>query len=192
MKKTTTGIPTLYNNRRYRSRLEARWAAFFDLVGWQYEYEPFDLKGWIPDFLLHGAKHDVLVEVKPYTELIQFPVRQYDTALESSEVRYSLLLLGPLITSGWSSELPIIGFCCTRTRYWGEAIVERLEDLGDGRGWPSRNPKDLIGIYPSGAGEFAYDLITDLSPDLQGSLSYKEVCSWWSEAGNRVQWKAPA
>ena len=32
--------PTLYNGRRYRSRLEARWAAFFDLVRWPFEYEP--------------------------------------------------------------------------------------------------------------------------------------------------------
>jgi hypothetical protein len=53
----------------FRSRLEARWAAFFDQLGWTTEYEPFDLGVWSPDFLLHG--HDayggvnVLVEVKP-------------------------------------------------------------------------------------------------------------------------------
>lgn len=57
-------IPTLYRGRQYRSRLEARWAAMFDLLGWAYEYEPYDLNGWIPDFVLMG-KRNVLVEVKP-------------------------------------------------------------------------------------------------------------------------------
>jgi hypothetical protein len=44
-------IPTLYGGVKFRSRLEARWAAFADLAGWEWEYEPVDLKGWIPDFL---------------------------------------------------------------------------------------------------------------------------------------------
>jgi hypothetical protein len=44
--------PTMYNGRLYRSRLECRWAAFFDLLGWKYEYEPMDLNGWSPDFAI--------------------------------------------------------------------------------------------------------------------------------------------
>ena len=56
-------IPTLYRGRRYRSRLEARWAAFFDLLGWRHEYEPFDLGSWSPDFLL--TEWATLVEIKP-------------------------------------------------------------------------------------------------------------------------------
>lgn len=59
------GIPTLYRGTRYRSRLEARWAAFFDNVGWPYDYEPLDLAGYVPDFVLTLPKADVLVEVKP-------------------------------------------------------------------------------------------------------------------------------
>jgi hypothetical protein len=59
-------IPTVYRGRRYRSRLEARWAAFFDLLGWQHEYEPFDLGSWSPDFLL--TEWNTLVEIKPITE----------------------------------------------------------------------------------------------------------------------------
>ena len=57
--------PTRYRGTAFRSRLEARWAAFFDLAGWRWEYEPFDLKGWVPDFALIGADSPVLVEVKP-------------------------------------------------------------------------------------------------------------------------------
>jgi hypothetical protein len=57
-------IPTIYNGIAFRSRLEAKWARFFDLAGWRWEYEPFDLGGWIPDFVLVG-EHPTLVEVKP-------------------------------------------------------------------------------------------------------------------------------
>lgn len=58
------GIPTEYAGTRFRSRLEARWAHFFTAVGWRWEYEPFDLDGYIPDFLILGDA-PVLVEVKP-------------------------------------------------------------------------------------------------------------------------------
>src|SRR4051812_47794776 len=55
--------PTRYRHKVYRSRLEARWAALFDIVGWPHEYEPaFEPGWWLPDFRLCGR---VLVEVKP-------------------------------------------------------------------------------------------------------------------------------
>jgi len=57
-------IPTVYRGRRYRSRLEARWAAFFDLLDWKHEYEPFDLGEWMPDFIMREGI-DCLVEIKP-------------------------------------------------------------------------------------------------------------------------------
>ena len=48
-------IETVYNGYRFRSRLEARWAVFFDALGVEYEYEPqgFVLpsgKHYLPDF----------------------------------------------------------------------------------------------------------------------------------------------
>ncbi|MGB0410188.1 MAG: hypothetical protein ACPGFA_01260 [Pikeienuella sp.] len=58
-------IPTKYEGVNFRSRLEARWAALFDLAGWSWSYEPFDLSGWAPDFAIHTKSGDVLVEVKP-------------------------------------------------------------------------------------------------------------------------------
>jgi lipoate-protein ligase A len=55
--------PTMYKGVIFRSRLEARWAAFFDLLEWQWEYEPFDLVGWTPDFLIIGKEQNALVEI---------------------------------------------------------------------------------------------------------------------------------
>ena len=60
-------IPTTYAGVNFRSRLEARWAAFFDLCGWEWEYEPrFDfITGWLPDFMIKTSACHVLAEVKP-------------------------------------------------------------------------------------------------------------------------------
>ena len=60
-------IETQYKGYRFRSRLEARWAVFFDALGlsWEYEPEGFDLgeHGWyLPDFYVRGL--DAYVEVK--------------------------------------------------------------------------------------------------------------------------------
>ena len=53
-------IETEYKGYRFRSRLEARWAVFFDACGvkWEYEPEGYDLGDgtyYLPDFLLHGV-----------------------------------------------------------------------------------------------------------------------------------------
>jgi hypothetical protein len=61
-------IETHYNGYRFRSRLEARWAVFFDHAHIKYEYEPqgFELEDgtrYLPDFYL--PEHDYYVEVKP-------------------------------------------------------------------------------------------------------------------------------
>ena len=54
-------IETRYKGYRFRSRLEARWAVFFDAMGvkWEYEKEGYDLgeAGWyLPDFWLPRLK----------------------------------------------------------------------------------------------------------------------------------------
>lgn len=64
-------IETIYNGYRFRSRLEARWAVFFDAanIKYQYEQEGFDLSNgiyYLPDFYL--PDFDVYVEVKGDTE----------------------------------------------------------------------------------------------------------------------------
>lgn len=53
-------LDTEYKGYKFRSRLEARWAVFFDSLGVEWEYEPegFDLGGglhYLPDFRLHGV-----------------------------------------------------------------------------------------------------------------------------------------
>lgn len=58
------GIPTVYKGIRMRSRLEARYAAFFDELNWPWEYEPVDLDGYIPDYIIGFEHGELLFEVK--------------------------------------------------------------------------------------------------------------------------------
>jgi len=59
-------IETVYNGYRFRSRLEARWAVFFDTLGIRYEYEKegFELPSgrYLPDFWL--LEQGIWFEVK--------------------------------------------------------------------------------------------------------------------------------
>ena len=59
-------IETFYNGYHFRSRLEARWAVFFDYLKVKYEYERegFEINGmrYLPDFWL--PEHDFWVEIK--------------------------------------------------------------------------------------------------------------------------------
>lgn len=66
-------IETVYNGYRFRSRLEARWAVFFDALGVKYEYEKegFDLgeAGWyLPDFWLPELKCWIEIKGQEPTE----------------------------------------------------------------------------------------------------------------------------
>ncbi len=68
-------IETQYKGCRFRSRLEARWAVFFEACGvkWEYEPEGYELGDgtcYLPDFLLydvHIHKGDITCDfVQPY------------------------------------------------------------------------------------------------------------------------------
>lgn len=68
-------IPTTYQGVQFRSRTEARWAAFFDAIKlpWQYEPEGFERDGmrylpdfWLPRILNRGRDQGgCFFEVKP-------------------------------------------------------------------------------------------------------------------------------
>ena len=54
-------IETEYKGYRFRSRLEARWAVFFDACGFKWDYEPegYEVGGvkYLPDFRLYDAQY---------------------------------------------------------------------------------------------------------------------------------------
>ena len=67
-----TPIETVYKGYKFRSRLEARWAVFFEELGldWSYEVEGFNLPSgarYLPDFFIknHDNCYDYWYEIKP-------------------------------------------------------------------------------------------------------------------------------
>ena len=63
-------IETVYKGYRFRSRLEARWAVFFDELKIEYLYEPegyilHDDSKYLPDFFLPNVRGGMWIEVKP-------------------------------------------------------------------------------------------------------------------------------
>lgn len=94
-------IETRYAGCRFRSRLEARWAVFFDTLNIKWEYEPegirFDTHTYLPDFWLPREK--IYVEVKGDDSLATPEYR----AMLADAIDYNttplsqgLLLLGPV------------------------------------------------------------------------------------------------
>lgn len=70
---TIKAIETRYKGYRFRSRLEARWAVFFDKMGWEwrYEHEGYvighgdEAIAWLPDFeIITPIGQHFYVEVK--------------------------------------------------------------------------------------------------------------------------------
>lgn len=121
---TIKAIETRYKGYRFRSRLEARWAVFFDALGIEYQYEPqgFEIRSWdwpedgedsqpetiwryLPDFYL--PKLGTWVEVKgsledvaaDYFEMIAWAI-DWGGCLpgvsDSFGSSYGLLWLGPI------------------------------------------------------------------------------------------------
>ncbi len=181
-------IPTKYNGVQFRSRLEAKWAAFFDLCNWRWEYEPIDLEGWIPDFIIHG-KRKIFVEVKPHYDFCKQTARKISNALYKSEYSQDeILYLGNSlmydewddIYIGWLSE-------------WDNSMLEKPKHHYDNA---------VIGAwdYPdktSRLGFCHYQMsFTDRISGIYDGDHFHQNDEWaqteamanWLKAGNIVQW----
>lgn len=95
-------IETTYAGCRFRSRLEARWAVFFDHLGipWQYEPQGYVVAGrpYLPDFLLSCG---TWIEVKGAEgeldhALMLAAAAQLPTASARVEHGPALMILGPI------------------------------------------------------------------------------------------------
>jgi hypothetical protein len=115
---TFAAISTVYKGVQMRSRLEARWAAFFDIINKNWVYEPFDMDGWIPDFAWSvNEPWDAipLFEVKPIRALDHPDLAPVDVtntiekALGSDIEKYSPVVLGLDPSAMW---------VCNRNRQW--------------------------------------------------------------------------
>ena len=183
------GIPTKYKGVQYRSRLEAKWAVMFDMLGWVYQYEPFDLPGWIPDFVLLGKKRTTLVEVKPYSTLEQFKssgtiAKNLEAMKGSAYEDCELLLLG-------SSVIQLDYWEYRREDKGMHAVIGWLGEWGafDNAILVHDNIYDFFHELGSWVGRMGCS--TDGKYLWEETVLVEDFRHLWNKAGNVVQWKAP-
>lgn len=73
----------------------------FDRVGLKWQYEPFDLGSWSPDFLVEDGRGGTLVEVKPITELSYEEASKPALACYERKIDYPHFVIvgtGPIVT----------------------------------------------------------------------------------------------
>lgn len=130
-------IETVYGGVRYRSKNEAKWALFFDLVGICYEYEPVTVTGmygikYRPDFWF--PEYGRFAEVKSSDEGIHNPkmAQKLEAAIDwnSTEVSKGLLLLGnfPFDVRVLHASLLIDYLFCNKGVCLGCATIKEDED----------------------------------------------------------------
>lgn len=92
-------IETRYNGFRFRSRLEARWAIFFDFVGLRYEYEieGFEINGirYLPDFYIPSLDRWFEIKAKPLTSSEMKKCEEFCFNKDNENIKYSVLIGTP-------------------------------------------------------------------------------------------------
>lgn len=199
---TCVAVPTVYEGVNFRSRLEARWAAMFDLLGWEWEYEPVELAGYIPDFRLPGvvmperawcragiAVEQCLIEIKPIVDPACFSSaidKAVQALLPGDRQLTRFIFLGdrPWLSNG------AMGVCCDIVHLPLKAQHRHLA--------PSPH---AVHLTPSGklvSNEAAWRA-NDKDICVRRCVVDCDACSedrkarltaLWREAGNRTQWRA--
>lgn len=191
MKYDIASIETKYKGVTFRSRLEAHWAAFFDEMNWDWIYEPFDMNGWFPDFLISNNNHGkgtIPVEVKPFLlgeNLIEDLHEATKSKIRKANAQESLLVgiepfifqgdacIGHLINSDWNGD--------------DYALVSHLTFTDkDFKKEYVPNHYDLYAHYGHYIFKFSreYDGDHHLSPVLYGPIIQK-----WHNAKTKVSYK---
>lgn len=170
------GHATRFDGILYRSRLEARWAAFFRLVGWseQTTYEPpMDLAFYIPDFALPWP--DAVGECKPFLSLTDKSISNALLKARTSGLADKEIFLFGAKVFRDNQTRTVLGVVSPPGG--GDSYLPFHLGRSEGTWIPcSRNDCD----HGTGPGSSRKDLID------QVWIAYE-----WCTSGNLTQWKAP-
>lgn len=143
-----TGI----RNITFRSKTEAVWANFFDRLSWTWQYEPFRLTKYIPDFIISFPHGDLLIEVKGQYSCEQLLHAHYEY---SQKVR----------SSGWQGSYAILGhnivlnnhqiqigwlFHTSMVEPVGKMIINKVKDSWTFNGYQYDKDSTILAIYHFG------------------------------------------
>lgn len=172
-----TGIPTIGPKEiQFRSKIEAQWAYLFESFKWEWEYEPYELNGYIPDFIIKMNKVQVLIEIKGDNDIW----KEYKPHLKK------------IRDSGWKGHCIILGSTYNKSEtHEGGISVGIFTDKED----VYEKTDDIIIRYSGldwdfGGEHGGYDL--DFSVNCWEHLDekgFEKFEKMWSIAKNLTQWK---
>ncbi len=177
---TIHGIPTVYRGILMRSRTEGKWAAFFDELGWGWNYEPEDLAGYIPDFILRFEEGPLLVEVKSDAHTLE-DLREYSRKIEISGWQGEILIVASGLWDARSVQ-PLVG-------WFGEPVMvdgAREWTWGDARLFTCLSCNKVSVL--AGSGSWHCRICGEGHGNAHvGAVAWIEAL--WAQATNRVQWR---
>jgi hypothetical protein len=210
----SAGIPT-YGPRgiRFRSRLTAQWAHVFQALGWSWEYEPLDLGGYVPDFVLSFERQH---KVREFPDAHVLVAVQACVNIEDKAAHQPIL--ERIWRSGWKGPVLVVG-ARPHPRHDHQASIVGVGrvaiDTSDPRGLVTGTygldpmlvdeieVRRVNNIWYLGGEQFAYDLwhpafpLPMFEPILDRVWKYADR-SWddfdtvWCEAKNLVLWSGDA
>ena len=188
---STAGIPTVGpRGIQFRSRIEAQWAYIFDHFGWTWEYEPIDLRGYIPDFIIQFENTKVLVEVKGDTDI-------WDRTVNTQYIN-------KIVDSGWTGNYMIVGASYKASHFDGWVNIGlwggKYEDGREGFDHLALRKTKNGDYWDLGGNEMVFDIgwYSTRAPDDQrieynwkqtDENGYKLFQKIWTKYKNKVQWK---
>jgi hypothetical protein len=167
-------IETVYKGYKFRSRLEARWAVFFDAlkINWIYEAEGYQTKDgsdkYLPDFYFPpytGKQGGLFAEVKGDPYEMQRDYQRYVRLLDCGGVlplfansyynktdTYGLILLGeiPFLEKCHAAFHPIVQHGSGLRKRWGsfDSYGFRVEPEGELSILNGLNTEHSLGVEP--------------------------------------------
>lgn len=195
--------PTVYRGIQFRSRLEARWAAFFDACEWRWDYEPaMPTRGWIPDFALHGDQGTItLVEVRPYQRLSEFAdqghkIARAIQALPAPWPEVLLLGVSPTVAQGHQDpdDMPRFGWLFEASpEAHQEQIMAEDGQWADWAVFAVYQGTDWRPDFCAEYGDFHGRLTGgyDGNPGDNPTRAAARLRAAWAQACNATQWRPP-
>ncbi len=99
MNKSIKPIETSYNGYKFRSRLEARWAIFFDAIGLKYEYEMegYNMDGlrYLPDFYIPSLDRWFEIKGTPLNSNEIKKCEEFCSRKDNKNIKFSILIGAP-------------------------------------------------------------------------------------------------
>lgn len=179
------GIPTIgVRGIQFRSRIEAQWAYIFEKLEWNWEYEPIDLEGYIPDFIIKFDEEEILIEIKGDTNIWK-NYEEHKNKIIKSGWKKPFAILGSIykISENWDANCPIIGIVChlqiDLSKWYDDDLIIRKE-----KDRYNKNAKERwffggdLGLYDICGG--------DWKDTIETKTDFEKL---WVEAKNKVQWK---